>query len=220
MRLIYLLAACTAFACSGGPATGPDSIRSPARAPYVVRTARISILSATIGPCKRDGTQWDGPGHASNEVMEGITDIVAAIAAVHGMSAGAAVAIKVAKFLASPAVAALSKPDPYGVVDLIIDDARPIRQDLAPRGRELKDTFTPVWLNPPTWIHVPLVAGLRIRVTILDEDLSQDDPIGVAEINANDILEAIAAGQQYEINAHDPTGQLLLVAISAVPDGP
>lgn len=217
MRLTYLLVACALFEC--GPANGPESIRSPARPPeVVVRTARISVLSAMIGPCKHDGTSWDGPGPVPAEVKVGLVDAVGALATINGMPAGAPLAIKLVNFLASPAVAALAKPDPYGFADLIVGDDRPIRQELAPRGKELKDTFTPVWLNPPTWIHVPLIAGLRLRVTILDEDLSRDDPIGVAELNANDVLAALTAGQQYEINAHDPTGQLLLVAISALPD--
>ena len=60
---------------------------------------------------------------------------------------------------------------------------------------------------------------MRLRVTVIDEDLWEDDPIGVAEINYDDVVAALEAGEVYQVKVAEQTqNQLLFVGISVMPE--
>jgi hypothetical protein len=58
---------------------------------------------------------------------------------------------------------------------------------------------------------------VRILVELWDDDLVNDDPIGAAEINSTDLMDALVAQQKFYVRVDDQTeGQLLFLGISVV----
>ena len=82
-----------------------------------------------------------------------------------------------------------------------------------------EDTYTPIWPSPtPGWSQVPLISDLRFRFNLFDEDLVNDDPIGVAEVNYADVVAALKDGHIFQVElAAQTNNQLLFVAMSVMP---
>jgi hypothetical protein len=124
-------------------------------------------------------------------------------------------------FLATDAVQALSKPDPFGFADLAANGGgfNPSNQiQLATIETNMEDTFQPLWLNTRGWRSVPLSASTMVRVTLLDEDVVDDDGIGIATISGAQIQAAMNAGGTYWIRVEEMTAnQLLAIAIQVTP---
>jgi hypothetical protein len=79
----------------------------------------------------------------------------------------------------------------------------------------IKDTFTPIW--NVRWDHVPLTASTRLRVSLTDKDLANDDPIGEVVLNDRDLMAAMAAGTNDQIRVDGQTnGQVLFVGVEVV----
>ena len=79
----------------------------------------------------------------------------------------------------------------------------------------VRDTYVPQW--NVTVRHLPLDCTARIRVTLRDKDMINDDPIGVAEINAAQVRLALAARDVYQVPVRDQTNdQILFIGISAI----
>ncbi len=85
----------------------------------------------------------------------------------------------------------VAKPDPYGWIELAIGGIYDPSLTGTPgtTSTNLEDTFTPAFPGGG-YINVPMDSGLRLRVTLFNEDLINDDSIGTAEINYNDLLVA------------------------------
>ena len=91
---------------------------------------------------------------------------------------------------------------------------------LADKTNNWEDTFTPTFLNGNGgWTGVPFTEQTRIRVTLEDLDLQNDDPIGTAIINYGDLVEAWAENTKFWINVATQTqNQLLFLGVVVSPD--
>jgi hypothetical protein len=106
----------------------------------------------------------------------------------------------------------LARPDPYGSAE-VESVAGVVAHPLV----MIKDTFTPQW--NVRWDRVPLTASTRLRVSLMDKDLANEDPIGEVVLNAQDLLGAMATGTNDQIRVDGQTnGQLLFVGVEVVPE--
>lgn len=188
------------IASSDAGATAPaDS--GPALPSYV----NIDILSTLLGPSKSDGTSWDSSG----TVPSSITDGLAVALGVPGTG-------PILNFMASSGVQALSKPDPIGSAQLDVGTGfdPTLNLELANTTNNTEDTFEPTWPGSPGWISVKLSSGLKVRLTVQDEDLVYNDDVGVATVTYADIVAAWIDGRTYWVRVDSQTNnQLLAVAI-------
>jgi hypothetical protein len=198
MRTSLALVALVLVACAGRQATpAPAAIKAAPR--YV----DVTLIDTTIGPTKADGAPWDG---FARPPVEGVGQLAELLT-------GAASYATVAGMLAGPVFNGIVPPEPFGQAWLACES--PSLADI----RELKsqqDTFTPTWRGEPTWQHVLLSPRVRIHVSLMDEDLSDHDPIGTFELNERDIESALAAGHIVQIKVADQThNQVLFAGLSA-----
>lgn len=175
----------------------PDTV--PAAPGYV----NIEIISALLGPSKSDGTPWDGTGNVPSSVTDGL----ALALKVPGMG-------DILNFMASSAVQALSKPDPLGTAQIDMGGGFGNVITLANLNNNTEDTFEPTWPGQPGWLSVSFSMALKVRVDVKDEDLLNDDDVGVATINGNDLYQAWLDGRTYWVRVEGQTyNQLLAVAV-------
>lgn len=195
---------------SGSYAAAPDESVGPygASPAYAVparpmpTSVTVSIVGALIGPGKADGRTWDGPGHIDANAMG---SVVGALAKANAYMAAAAV-------VGALSMDAFSKPDPYGYADLLAPNQ--IARVALPLT--YKDTFTPSWPGAELR-NVPLRDGVRIRITLIDKDLSNDDPMGTVELNRNDLMAALEAGAVYPVRvAEQSANQVLFINVSVL----
>ena len=108
----------------------------------------------------------------------------------------------------------LSYPDPYGEVAINRGDdyAAPIA--LEPEDR---NAFSVDWVDPPTYESVDLEDDERLRVTLWDHDvLNEDDMIGLVVLNQDDLRAARDAQEIHSVWVGDQTEyQLLFVRVEA-----
>ena len=166
----------------------------------------IEVVQCLIGPGKSDGTEWDYDG----EIPQTVTTGLATVLGQPGVG-------PIINFLASSAVTALSKPDPYGWAEIATNGSGfdPANQIvLADTTTNMQDTFQPLWLNVRGWRSVLLSSSTMVRVTLLDEDLVNDDAIGIATIPASQLQAALAAGGTYWVRVDQMTqNQLLAIGV-------
>jgi hypothetical protein len=191
-------------------ATADGKVSTPVDGGYSGRWVTVQIVDAIIAPGKADGTTWDGFGTIPSDVLTDVDQALAAINPVEGILA----------VLAGPALngalISVDKPDPYGVAQATTFGVVGDTYWIVDRTHALPDTYTPIW---PTfgYTNVPIDSDVRIAVEIWDQDISDDDPIGVAQINSADLKAALAAQAKYEVRVDDQTdGQLLFIGVSVV----
>ena len=195
---------------AGAPASGSGGVGGGAGGPGTGGAATplvtIEVVQCLIGPGKSDGTEWDYDG----EIPQTVTTGLATVLGQPGVG-------PIINFLASSAVTALSKPDPYGWAEIAtngsgFDPAN--RIVLADTTTNMEDTFQPLWLNVRGWRSVPLSSSTMVRVTLLDEDLVHDDAIGIATIPGTQLQAALAAGGTYWVRVEQMTqNQLLAIGV-------
>jgi hypothetical protein len=114
------------------------------------------------------------------------------------------------ELLAGPAMQGIERPEPFGTAELVVrgQAGEPIHLSY-PKQR---DTLTPIWEGPPTWHGILLDGASRIRVKLLDKDLSNDDPIGVFELNTSDFEAALVAGHVHNVIVAEQTRNQVLFA--------
>jgi len=205
MALAVALQATTALAQT--PFHVPEKKAEAAAASTTAsKRVNVSIVSATIGPCKADGKKWDGIGNAPAGAAAQIAKLLLDDNPYTG----------IAQALAGITMASTDKPDPYGFVEVAVDgEFKPnLKRNLYPDGKIVKDTFTPQF---PTneWRAIPLDRGTRFRVTLIDKDIAQDDPIGTVEINDRDLRAALEAEKVYQVKVADQSqNQVLFIGLS------
>ena len=80
---------------------------------------------------------------------------------------------------------------------------------------KVQDSFTPQW-NSAQWQGVD-VRRARVRVELIDKDVSNDDPIGTVEISTQQLRDAAAAGSIFPVRVDSQTnGQVLFLLISVM----
>jgi hypothetical protein len=162
-----------------------------------------------VAPSKSDRKPWDGFG---GDVSQDIADAVATALA------GPAPYRDVIEVLTGSLLSAYDKPEPFGHADISLDGA--FLQEYRVYLEGQKDTLVPQWDGPPGWLDAALLEGTRVRVSLEDQDISNDDPIGVVELNAFDFVDAWWARQTYPVDVSDQPGQLLFVTISVTAASP
>ena len=180
-----------------GPGAYPGQV--PPAVPQAPSFARVTLVGITFAPNKPDGTQWDGPGRVS---AEDVQLIAGALGAADPYAAVLAV-------LSKPTIQALEKPDAGGTAALVSARGGPGPTTVLNAAR---DSFTPQFVGPPTWNHVPLDGSVRLRVEVIDRDAVFDDPAGVFEVNRDDMLRALQAGRVYQVRVADQTTRQVLFA--------
>jgi hypothetical protein len=180
----------------GRPSGYPTSVPEKVEPAFV----RVSIIGALIAPSKTDGRTWDGPGRVP---IETTNKVVSALAAANPYAA-------VAGVVANLAMSTLDKPDPYGYAELL----GPGLAGSVELPMSYIDTLTPSWQGAD-FIQVPLRSGARIRITLIDKDLSHDDPIGTVELSNRDLREALEAGNIVPVRvAEQSNSQILFINVS------
>ena len=184
---------------------------------YNGRYVSVTFKDAIIGPGKVDHTSWDvgSAGGALTIPSDVLSALGTALAS--GNPVGGAVAVLAGPAL-NAAIDASAKPDAYGWVSAtafgVVGDAFYV----ADAAEAIEDNYTPVWPGTGlTFQNAPIDCDVRFDVTVVDSDLVNDDPIGAAEINSNDLKDALSAQQKFHVRVDDQTfGQLLFIGISVV----
>lgn len=177
----------------------------------------IEVISILAGPGKVDGTQWDDTDKVPQEVWDGLA------AALGFPGAG-----KVLDFMESAAAQSLNKPDPYGMAEL--DWAGTgfdpkFNMALGTVDNNTEDTFLPIWpqisgYGMPGWHKVYFTMDLKVRITLWDEDLVNDDDMGILTLDGSAIGAAWEAGGTYWVRVENQTQkQVLAVALQVTTSG-
>jgi hypothetical protein len=161
--------------------------------------ATVSIVGALVAPTKIDGRPWDGMGDPTELVQ-----------AVGGLLADSSPYAAIAGAMAGPAAAALDKPDVGGAAELYMDG----RVFGVGAFAKVQDSFTPQW-STVTWDNVELPLA-RVRLTLWDRDLVEDDPIGIVEISSDDLMTAASVGNVFPVRVDSQNAQVLFVAVSVM----
>lgn len=177
-------------------------------APFVApELVSVRLVDALIRPWDVNGEAWDGTNLVKQEdvnelaVLLGYADPYAAVAG----------------FTIALMNDYLGAPDAYGEVRIFVDGSwQPhLAQDLSVTPQSVTPSFYEVG-----WDYVPLEPNVRISLTLVDDDggWTADDPIGTVELNHDDLLDAVKAGQVHDVPVHDQgQGEILFVGISVVP---
>ena len=177
----------------------------------VPQAVSVYVVDAIIGPGKVTGGAWDGFGTVPPEVF----DIVSNYVDLGNVD-------ELLDYIVNGGLAALAAPEPIGTADIDIGQGFLAEYQivLADKTNNWEDTYTPTFLNGNGgWTGVPFTEQTRIRVTLEDLDLQNDDPIGTAIINYGDLVEAWAENTKFWINVATQTqNQLLFLGVVVSPD--
>lgn len=162
--------------------------------------ATVSVLGVTIGPGKSDGSQWDGffsiPAGLALEVardMQAPNDYVVTLDLLNRASQG------------------LAKPDIYGEAQLLVQG---VNTGSIPMPLSVEDSFSPTWPRVG-WLHVPLDEDVRLRVSLMDDDMTSPDSVGIFELSPEVLREALKEGKVLQVDVSAQTQQqVLFCAIS------
>jgi hypothetical protein len=165
--------------------------------------ARVSFLSAVIGPGRVGGAQWDHVGVVPDDVWKEVAKAMRAedpYAAITG-------------YLAEGGFAGLGKPDIKGRVTLLQPTG-----DKSMDLPQVDDSFTPRW-SGIEFRKVPLEKRTRLRIEFIDVNATRDPTIGIAELDGAALMKIDAAGKVVAWPFADQTGnQVLFIMVSVVPE--
>ncbi len=169
----------------------------------------VQIRQALIGPTKVGGAPWDGPGVLDQNSIDAIAGLMT-----HALEASNPSAAVISAF-ANPIIAALDKPDPQGVAKAVAPDGMTVLASV--ELPKWQDSLTPMWSNAFLQ-RVPLNPNARIEITLIDKDINDDDAIGAATIQYNDLVAAFRGGNVYHVPIAGQTNrQALFVDVSVYP---
>lgn len=170
---------------------------------------RVGIYAhgALVAPGGADGREWDSSHYVPRDVWVELDR-----ARQRGVDA-------LFDFMWSYAQDARSAPDVFGygflAVDGRYDDELTIA--LATPEERHSDSFEVIWPGLRGWTDVPLHEGLFVSFELLDYDREGDETIGLVEIDAWDIHDALGRGGVVWFDTYDATdGQLLLLGIEVI----
>lgn len=173
----------------------------------------LELHSVMVAPVKPDGCQWDGP--TCSAISQGEFDqYAAAVTALFSAATGTPVmeeANQLLSMLGQSAYASLSKPDPFGRWVLTASAGR-VEESVAP----VQDTYTSS-LRLDTVEGVPLDGTARLVVELWDEDFSNHDVIGTAELRQSDLIDALNFERAYWVpTARSANDGIVAVKISVI----
>jgi hypothetical protein len=193
MRRGAILIAATAMGCGSGP-----------KFPSPPQLVGVILHGAVVAPTKIDGSAWD-PDFGSAPAGAARALIAAALEEPVPYLA-------VLDVFQKPMAIALARPDPAGTAEVETPWGRGTR-DLP----KIQDTFTPTW--QARWDGVPLVEATRLRVSLTDKDVVNDDPIGDVVLNGTDLLAALKSARVAHVRVDDQSRQILFLDVEVIPEG-
>ncbi len=164
----------------------------------------ITLTAAEIAPTTADGKAWDGP-NSLDPAAKGLLDSALAKIDPSGQLSGSL----------GSATEKLQKPDPAGTLFFLAGDGSPPTTADVP---EASDTLTPTWApGVGTLRNVMWSPKASLDVTVIDKDVSSDDPIGRVRLTAAQLSAAEARDGAFTIDVADATsGQLRSVSVVVV----
>lgn len=171
----------------------------------------VQITGAMVAPSMTNGDQWDGSGTIDPAEKQKFLDALGKVPTYGAY-------LELAAIVADAVNAGTAAPDPYGYAELA--QSGTYQSDLrfsffADVNSNLEDTYVPNFPLPNGWTDLKIDEGTRVRVTLLDEDLVNDDPIGVAEISSSELLAAASEGKVHHVRVDDQTQrQLVYIDVS------
>lgn len=200
---LLLLGLLTASAQPASAQTPSTQAAAPkAQRPPPARTVNFEVTGMVVNVTRSDGAAWDiGATSASRGLFQELASLAM------GGDAWAAVAAKVA----AGAGAAMSRPDLAVTVEVL--DAGVPR--VARRLAVMADTHQPSWSG--TLIRdVPARDNVSVRLTVMDDDFENDDPVGVMVFPASHLLAVARKGGVVWTSTADQTqGTVLYVGVTA-----
>lgn len=200
-RAVPWIAAVIALSCG---------VASGCSAPGGTRSghAQVRIASMLIG-LSTTGLEWDSVSSFANHFRG---DVATALLSADPYAAAAAVLSNVAADLST----SLDAPDPAMTATIYIDGVVANRSPRTSTSQN-HDTFFPTFPGGG-WTGVPLDSDIRISVSVEDEDLTDFEPICVAELNTSDVMTALDAAHVVQIDVSGQCqNQLLFIGLSAIP---
>ncbi|MEZ4472093.1 MAG: MopE-related protein [bacterium] len=183
---------CQNIGCAAGYLCGADGF-------CAIPVLNITVTQVFLSPGVSDGSAWDGFGNV------GQADFAAAAQA--ALSGNLASLTAVAAQFAN---AAYAPPDPFGTATLL---QGPISRSL--NLAEIQDTYSPQWAGISWRVALDPAADTRVRISLTDADLANDDPIGTVEVGQADLIAAQAAGRVFPVaTVNQGNGHIIAVAIS------
>jgi hypothetical protein len=169
------------------------------------RNHTVSVVGALIAPGKTNRKKWDAGSVVDQAV---VNDLARAMAVTADPYAAAAAVVGA---VATGVAGASESPDIVGRAELWVGGKRVSALMLTMQH----DTFTPQWPSV-TWENVD-IDNARIRVVLEDADVVRNDDVGIAEIGADELKAAAAAGRVYPVRVDGQTnGQILFLNISVM----
>jgi hypothetical protein len=168
-----------------------------------VPLARVTFVSAVLGPGRVGGAQWERVGVVSEEIWKGASTAMRA-----EDPYGAVMA-----FISGGGYAGLGKPAIRGRVSLLGASS-----DKVIELPKVEYSFTPRWTGVE-FRHVPLEKRTRLRIEFTDTNTLADPTIGVAEIDGAALIKIDGAGKVVAWPFADQTAnQVLFVMVSVSPE--
>jgi hypothetical protein len=168
----------------------------------------IRVEETVVRPWNEQQQIWDGTSAVSPDDVQ---QLAVALGATNPYAATTA-------FMYGLAASAWAPPDPFGDIELFTNGGwnPDLAQQLSPVS---DDQFVSLWGYG--WEHVPVEETMQIRVSLLDEDISNHDTIGTVIMNYDDVLAAAQSGQVHNVQTSDQgQGNLLFVSISVAVEQP
>lgn len=166
----------------------------------------VSIVGAVVRPWDSYNEYWDSTSTVSTEMVQSLAYALGA----------AAPYVAVTGLIYDLAVGYYAHPEPYGTAQVFLQNSWQDQLDVGLTS-EFSNTLVPSFDGAPGWEHVSVEENMRIRVSLNDADRNGDDPIGIVELNYDDIVAAAEVGQVHHVQTDDQgTGTILFVGISVV----
>lgn len=179
----------------------------------------VKVVGATIAPVKTSGKDWDGT-KISPELGAAVAALATGGASIlTGAEGGDATAE-----LLNAGSQGSAAPDVIGYVRLVgpsrpaLSQAAGVPMALGTAERKVQDSYTPTFVYNAEYQNWPFLEGSRLEVSLWDADLTQHDPIGVAQVPVSALKAARDKGTIYEFPVADQTsGQVVSIRLSVFP---
>ncbi len=162
----------------------------------------VAVTGAVLYPVDVNNQDWDGPGGGTIDDLQALDQYLGGSNATY---------LGVAELLNDW----FSDPDPYGWADLAVDGEwlEDLRQDLPTQS----DTLEPTW-SGAGWTEVPLDDATYVGVSLRDEDLVEDCPVGDVQIGPDDLRAAYDEDGDVYVDTHEQGDGLILFVRVRVSD--
>jgi hypothetical protein len=198
--------------------TSSSALASTTMPPFI----DVCLTSAVIAPSKADGSPWDAGGGKLTPQQVSQLDSAFARAASLLSKNPAGIALEIANIFKLDIAKALAKPDVFGTIEFAPQGAYaangarsiPVASPQKP-AREFQPSFgTTVCLNGVAWHK-----EMRLRLSLTDKDLVNDDRIGTVEVVASDIEQAFQYGKGRHVFVGDQDTHQVKFAVVSVTKG-